>query len=68
MQYIYIGKGIGVPGLPHEISDEEARAQGLESLLVDALANGSYEPVPAVSTATAPRFSKSKSGNHEPKE
>jgi hypothetical protein len=51
MNYKYIGDGAGVPGLPHEISDEEAQAQGLSDLLMAAIANGSYVEAP-------PRFAK----------
>jgi len=35
-------KGAGVPGLPHVISDEEAEAQGLTELLLQAIENGLY--------------------------
>ena len=42
MNYKYVGDGAGVPGLPHEISDEEAEALGVTELLMAALENGSY--------------------------
>lgn len=42
MKYKYIGDGAGVPGLPHEITDEDAKAQGIEELLRQAIENGSY--------------------------
>jgi hypothetical protein len=41
-RYRFIGEGAGVPGLPHELTDEEARALGVEELLQAALANGNY--------------------------
>jgi len=42
MKYKFVGDGAGVPGLPHEISDEEAEALGVTELLKAALENGSY--------------------------
>jgi len=45
MKYIYVGNGIGVPGLPHEISDDEAAALGVTEILEEAVRNGNYEPV-----------------------
>jgi len=42
MKYIYVGNGAGVPGLPHEITDEEAQELGVEDVLRDALNNGAY--------------------------
>jgi hypothetical protein len=45
MKYIFIGDGLGVPGLPHEISAEEAERLGVGKLLADAIENGSYAPV-----------------------
>ena len=44
-RYRYVGAGLGVPGLPHEISDEEATASGVVQLLADALKAGTYEEV-----------------------
>jgi hypothetical protein len=41
-KYKYVGDGMGVPGLPHEISDEEVEALGVTELLKAALENGSY--------------------------
>lgn len=35
-------KGDGVPGLPHEITEEQAKAQGLDQLLKEAVTNGTY--------------------------
>jgi hypothetical protein len=44
-EYKYVGDGVGVPGLPHEISDEEAEQLGVVELLKAAIENGSYESV-----------------------
>ncbi len=44
-KYKYVGEGAGVPGLPHEISDEEAKALGVEAILKAAIENGSYVPL-----------------------
>lgn len=40
--FIYIGDGDGIPGLPHEITDEQAKAEGLTDLLNAAVKNGAY--------------------------
>lgn len=48
MQYKYVGDGLGVPGLPHEISDEEAQEQGVSELLHAAIENGSYVEVSSI--------------------
>jgi hypothetical protein len=45
MKYIFVGNGTGVPGLPHEISDDEAEALGVTEILEEAVRNGNYEPV-----------------------
>lgn len=42
--YRFAGKGPGIPGLPHEISVEEAAEQGLSELLQAAIENGNYAP------------------------
>jgi hypothetical protein len=44
-QYRYVGDGAGVPGLPHLISDEEAKALGVTQVLADAIKNGSYREI-----------------------
>lgn len=43
-KYKYVGNGLGVAGLPHEISDEEAKALGSDvaALLKEAVRNGTY--------------------------
>lgn len=45
----FIGAGAGVPGLPSEITDIEAKNLGVEALLVEAVKNGNFvevEPSP----------------------
>lgn len=44
-KYKFVGEGMGVPGLPHEITDEQARADGVEKLLKQAVMLGFYEEV-----------------------
>jgi hypothetical protein len=46
-KYIFVGQGEGVPGLPHEVTDEQAKALGVEEILTDALANGNYKELKA---------------------
>lgn len=45
MTYRYVGDGMGVPGLPHEITEDEAVALDVVELLEAAIANGNYEGV-----------------------
>ena len=46
-EFIFIGKGIGVPGLPHRIHTEEARAWGISlDILAAAVEAGTYRFVP----------------------
>jgi hypothetical protein len=42
-KYRFAGEGAGVPGLPHEITEEEAAEAGLSELLQAAIANGNYQ-------------------------
>jgi hypothetical protein len=44
-QYRFVGHGLGVPGLPHVISDEEAEQLWVVELLKAAVENGNYETV-----------------------
>ena len=44
-RYRFNGAGDGVPGLPHEITDEQARELGLTELLGQAVATGTYAEV-----------------------
>ena len=46
MSKIYVfelARGSGVPGLPHEVSEAEAKELGLEKVLQAAIENGSYK-------------------------
>jgi len=42
-KYQFVGDGDGVAGLPREISQMEADAQGVGELLTAAIANGNYQ-------------------------
>jgi 16S rRNA G527 N7-methylase RsmG len=42
--YEYVGTGVGIPGLPHKITKQEAEQRGILSILLDAIENGSYIP------------------------
>ena len=44
--YVYTGTDLGIPGLPHEITKQEAEQLGILSILLDAIDNGSYIPKP----------------------
>jgi hypothetical protein len=50
-RYRYVGQGQGVPGLPHEIDDEEARLLGVQELLAQALQAGVYKEISTKATA-----------------
>lgn len=51
-KYKYVGDGAGVPGLPHEISEDEAKEAGIEHLLKVAIDAGVYVDVKTVAPAT----------------
>lgn len=52
----YVGGGLGVPGLPHEITDEDAAALGVNEILKAAVVNGNYVEVdPPAAKAAAPQ-------------
>lgn len=40
--YTYVGDGLGVPGLAHEITQEQADADGLGELLAQCIETGMY--------------------------
>ncbi len=40
--YIFVGEGLGVPGLPHRITRAEAEAGGVLKLLEQAIAAQNY--------------------------
>lgn len=44
-RYKFVGDGLGVPGLPHEITEEQAHRLGVQDQLGEALKNGNYEEV-----------------------
>ena len=43
--YKYIDDGLGVSGLPHEITDDQAKDGGVEQILKEAVAAGLYQEV-----------------------
>ena len=53
-RYRFIGDGAGVPGLPHELTEEDAHKLGIETLLMEALKNGAYEEVKSPKGSKAP--------------
>lgn len=42
-KYKYVGNGLGVSGLPHEITDEQAKKRKVYDLLQSAIAAGLYK-------------------------
>ena len=44
-KYKYVGVGLGVPGLPHEV-DEAKLSPKQKDLLREAIQAGNYAPVP----------------------
>ena len=44
-KFEYVGNGMGVPGLPHLVSDDEAAELGVLHILNEAVKNGSYVEV-----------------------
>ena len=50
----FVGGGLGVPGLPHEVTDEQAKQDGLEVLLAEAVKNGLYVEVKAAAPEKRP--------------
>lgn len=44
LAYIYAGDGLGVPGLPHQVTRSQASELGLLDLLETAIAAGTYLP------------------------
>jgi len=40
--YVFVGDGLGVPGLAHEITQEQAEADGVGGLLKDCIEKGVY--------------------------
>lgn len=67
VKYKFVGEGMGVPGLPHEISAEEAESLGVSELLKAAIENGSYTPLLS-STTTSPQIEDHDLGGDDAKE
>ena len=44
--YVYVGDGLGIPGLPHVVSIALAEALGMSDVLQGAIKNGTYIPKP----------------------
>ena len=40
--YVFVGDGLGVPGLPHEMTQTQADAQGVGAQLAACIAAGVY--------------------------
>lgn len=61
-KYKFVGEGMGIPGLPHEITDEQAKADGVDKLLDQAVTLGLYvevkEPVKGSKSKVEPLSSK----------
>ena len=53
-EYKYVGNGMGVPGLPHLVSDDEAAELGVLHILREAIENGSYVETPSALRASPP--------------
>jgi hypothetical protein len=53
-KYFYAGNGMGVPGLPHLVSDDEAAELGVLHILREAIENGSYVETPSALRASPP--------------
>ena len=47
MKYKYVGNGQGVPGLPNEVSKQEAKDLGLGDVLKECIKAGLYKEVKA---------------------
>lgn len=43
--YRFVGDGLGIPGLPHEVTAEEAKVLGVEDILAAAVARGVYQEI-----------------------
>ena len=63
--FIYKGDGLGIPGLPHEVSRERAQELGLLFQLEAAIQNGAYKPASPPETGTVKTQTRSK---HQAKE
>jgi hypothetical protein len=43
--YRFCGNGMGIPGLPHEVTPERAKQMDMLNVLEGAILNGSYKAV-----------------------
>jgi hypothetical protein len=59
-KYKYVGDGTGVPGLPNEVSDDQAAELGVLDILNAAIENGSYALTPS---AVGEKAGKNKKGD-----
>ena len=50
----FMGDGLGIPGLPHEITAEEAKALGVEDILAAAVARGAYQEIKEIKPERKP--------------
>ena len=53
-KFEYVGNGMGVPGLPHLVSDDEAALLGVLHILNEAIKNGNYVETPSALRASPP--------------
>lgn len=52
IRYRYVGDGLGVPGLPHEIESKSGLPEHLKAVLESALEIGTYERVSSGSASS----------------
>ena len=64
-EYKYVGNGMGVPGLPHLVSDDEAAELGVLHILNEAIKNGSYVETPSVLGLDTPQRTKARLLDHQ---
>lgn len=53
--YVYVGDGLGIPGLPHYVTREEAKKLGRLEDLEIAIKRGDYEPAKENDESDEPR-------------
>ena len=53
--YKYVGDGAGVPGLPHVVTEDEAKMLGVDELLKQAVSVGVYQEVKPMKPAAGPK-------------
>lgn len=52
--FVFVGDGLGIPGLPHRITQTQADALGLSSVLSEAIRNGIYAFIEPKSASIIP--------------